>query len=90
MGLLSCSLKGDDNQHNYINEYRRLFNCRAKKVFDKIEELYLPDGYSLYKLLESYTPYENNKYSGGFGFLRTPTHKVAWDFIVKAKKYITE
>ena len=89
MSLLSCSLIGDDNQYNYINDYRRLFNCRAKKVFDKLEELYLPDGYSLYKLLESYTPYNNNEYSGGFGFVKTPTHKIAWDFIERAKKYIT-
>ena len=69
-----------------INEYRRLYNGRHGDFYKKLEGLFLPDGYSLYKLLETYTPYHSM--SNGFGFLTAPKHKLAYQFIEKAKKYL--
>lgn len=85
MELLSFCLPQSENNHNQINEYRRLYNLRQADFYKKLEELYLPDGYNLYKLLKSYTPYYST--TNDFGFLRVPTHKLAYRFIEKAKKY---
>jgi hypothetical protein len=86
MQLLSFCLPQSENSHNQINEYRRLYNLRQADFFKKLEGLYLPDGYSLYKLLKTYTPYHSMP--NNFGFLTRPTHKLAYEFIEKAKKYI--
>ena len=90
-GLLSCCLIGDDNNHNYINESRRKFCMRYNEIFEKLEALYLPDGYSLYKLLEDYTPIgTGSEPRTNIGTVFNQRHVIAWDFIKKAKKYITE
>lgn len=86
MQLLSFCLPQNENNHNNINEYRRLYNGRHGDFYKKLEGLFLPDGYSLYKLLETYTPYHSM--SNDFGFLTAPKHKLAYQFIEKAKKYL--
>lgn len=86
MQLLCFCLPPKENSHNQINDYRRLYNLRQANFFKKLEGLILPDGFSLSKLLKSYTPYHSDNY--GFGFVRKPTHKLAYSFIEKSKKYL--
>lgn len=86
MELLSFCLPKDENSHNQINEYRRLYNTRQADFYKKLESLYLPDGYSLYELLKAYTPYDTM--TNDFGFITYPTHKLAFKFIEKAKHYL--
>jgi len=86
--LLRVCLPKEENSHNQINEYRRLYNLREANFYKKLQDLYLPDGYSLYKLLEAYTPC--NTKSNDFGFLISPTYKLAYTFIQSAKKYLPE
>ncbi len=88
MELLSFCLKGDENQHDLINDFRKKFNLRDASFFEKLAGLNLPDGFSLYKLLENYTPCCKNENTRGMGFVITPTHSTAWKFIKRAKKYI--
>lgn len=86
MQLLSFCLPTEENSHSQINDYRRQYNMRQASFYERLKTLYLPDGYSLYKLLEDYTPYYRT--TGDFGFLTTPTHKMAYSFIEVARKYI--
>lgn len=86
MELLGYCLQGEENSHKQIDEYRRWYNMRMAKVFPIIEQLFLPDGYSLDKLLRKYTRLRSS-YSQ-YGFITRPNISSTWDFIQRAKKYV--
>jgi hypothetical protein len=88
MQLLSCCLQGEANNHTQINEYRRWYNLRMAKMFTILETLYLPDGYSLTKLLQEHTPLTTTEEDYGYGFVSKPDTAYSWEFIQRAKKYI--
>jgi hypothetical protein len=88
MQLLGCCLQGEVNNHNQINEYRRWYNLRMAKIFTILETLYLPDGYSLTKLLREHTPLIPEEADYGYGFITRPDIAYSWEFIQSAKKYI--
>lgn len=86
MELLGYCLQGDENSHKHVDEYRRWYNMRLAKVFPIIEQLYLPDGYSLDKLLRKYTRLRSA--DSDYGFVIRPVVDYVWDFIQRAKKYV--
>lgn len=86
MELLSCCLLGEENSHKQLDEYRRWYNNRMAKVFPLIEQLNLPDGYNLNKLLREFTPLR--PVDSEYGFVIRPLEYHPWDFIQRAKKYI--
>jgi hypothetical protein len=69
-----------------INEYKRLYNCRAASVFTEIESMVLPDGYPLSNLLKEFNLLGNQ--GDNYGFVSRPNYCLAWEFIEKAKKYV--
>ena len=89
MQLLGRCLPPEENNSRQIIEYTRQFNCKQKSFFDMLEKLYLPDGYSLYKLLEKYTPH-GRRIAGDFGFVSQPLYQQAYQFIQSSNKYISK
>lgn len=86
MELLSFCLASEENNTKQITEYKRLFNQRNSSFFEKLNSLYLPDGYSLYKLLKKHTPFESD--STDFGFVTHAKQDIAYKFIKRANKYL--
>ncbi len=87
MQLLSCCLPLDENNVTQINEYKRQYNCRSTNFFNKLETLYLPDGYCLADLLLKYTVIDNSE--NAYGFVCNPMYASAYQFIQQSKKYLT-
>lgn len=88
MQLISFCLRPEERDFNLMNDYRRGYNKRLSKTFEKLKTLYLPDGYSLYELLRNYTPTKTSEFDKEFGFVCSPRHSLAYEFIQRAKKYI--
>lgn len=86
MLLLANSLPFEERSHNLFNEYRKQFGLRKAAFFDKINTLFLPDGFNVGKLLKEYTPIKNDNYE--YGFVTMPSHQLAFEFIKRAKKYL--
>ncbi len=84
--LLANCLPQEEVSHFQLNEYRKDFGLRRDSFFVKMKNLFLPDGYNIGELLKAYTPYK--KTDNDFGFVTLSTHKMAFDFIQKAKKYL--
>lgn len=86
MHLLSCCLPDEENTFNQINEYRKAYNKRDMNSLRRLEELRLPDGANFYALLEEYTPFRVKDET--LGLICFSTHKLAFEFIQKAKRYV--
>jgi hypothetical protein len=84
--LLASCLPKEEVSHKQLNEYRKDFGLRRASFFEKLENLFLPDGCNLGELLRQYTP--RKIADCDFGFVTLSTHKLAFDFIQKAKKYL--
>ena len=84
--LFGFCLQGEENSYKKADEYRRWYNMRMAKVFPIIEQLYLPDGYSLNKLLQKYTPLRTA--DSDYGFVISPNISYVWDFTQRAKLYV--
>ena len=52
MLLLANCLPFEEKSHKHFDEYRRQFGMRKAYFFDKIQTLFLPDGFNLYNLLK--------------------------------------
>ncbi len=85
--LLAACLPVKENSHKDREGYRRGFNMSATDKFKKMESMYLPDGVNLAEVLRKYTINKNNGIEN-YGFISHPTHKIAYDFITRAKKYL--
>lgn len=86
--LLSFCLPQNETQLLQLNEYKRLYNLRDANFFKKLENIFLPDGYSLYQLLKNFTPFYSS--DDDFGFVTFPNHKSAYLFMESAKKYLSQ
>ena len=86
MELLSFCLPAEENNYKDLNDYRKLYNIKQTAFLKKLENLYLPDGYSLFTLMKSFTPLR--KELDDFGYLIKPNHKLAHLFIQQASKYL--
>ena len=84
--LVTSCLENEDYTINQVDEYCRWYNQRMAKVFPIIENLYLPDNYSLDQLLRKFTPL--SAVDSDYGFVIRPNVSYIWDFIQRAKKYI--
>lgn len=84
--LVTSCLENEDYTINQVDEYRRWYNMRLAKVFPILQQLYLPDGYSLDKLLQKYTRFRSS--DSEYGFVTRPNISHSWDFIQRAKKYV--
>ena len=87
MQLLNSSLPAEENNTKQIVEYTRQYNGRNRIFLNKLETLYLPDGYCLADLLKKYTLINNNNCF--FGFVSQPKYRLAYQFIQQSKKYLT-
>jgi hypothetical protein len=86
MELLHFCLPAEESSYNELNSYRKMYSTKQTTFFRKLESLCLPDGYSLYELLKTYTPLR--KEHDNFGYLIKPNHKLAYLFIQKANMYV--
>ena len=86
MNLIDACLTGSQRMTKSINEYKRLYNCRAASVFREIENMVLPDSYPLSNLLKEFNLLGNQ--GNDYGFVSRPNYSRAWEFIEKAKKYV--
>lgn len=85
--LLAACLPAAENTYQNRNEYRLAFNTGKMAKLEKLETMTLPDGINLAKFLKKYTPIHKWD-SEWYGFIGHPTHKIAFDFITRAKKYL--
>jgi hypothetical protein len=86
MELLSFCPPSEENNHDKRNEYRRLYNQKQGDFLEKLNQLTLPDGCSLYELMKMATPLRREH--DAFGLLMEPNHKMAYTFVAAAKKYL--
>lgn len=85
--LIAACLPPVENTYHDRNDYRLAFNKGMTRILDKFETMALPDGVNLANFLKKYTPiYKWN--SDWYGHIVQPTHKMAFDFITRAKKYL--
>ena len=85
--LLAACLPAAENTYQGRNEYRLAFNIGKMTKLEKFETMSLPDGANLAKFLKEYTPL--HKWDPGwYGFIKHPTHKLAYEFITRTKKYL--
>lgn len=85
--LLAACLPQKENTHKDRDEYRKAIGLSLVDKLKKFETVVLPDGVNLNEFLLKYTI---NKYNGSdrYGFIKQPNHKLAYNFITRAKKYL--
>jgi hypothetical protein len=70
-----------------LNEFRTGYNKRKTETLEKLENMYLPDGYNLASLLKQYTIKSIDHYHD-YGFVIYPMHDEAYHFMACAEKYL--
>ena len=85
--LLAACLPPRENTYQDRNEYRLAFNVGRVDKLKNLETMTLPDGVNLVEFLLKYTVNKNNG-ADWYGFIGNSTHKLAYNFIVRAKKYL--
>jgi len=85
--LLAACLPARENTYQDRNEYRLAFNVGRVDKLKNLETMTLPDGVNLVEFLLKYTVNKNNG-ADWYGFIGNSTHKLAYNFITRAKKYL--
>jgi hypothetical protein len=62
------------------------YNKRLPAIYKELQKRYLPGGYNLDELLKHYTI--KSFYYDYQGFVTSPTHSMAYEFIDCARKYL--